>query len=158
ATPTATRTPLPTNTPTPGPGAVLFDLAKDKCDWQPLGWNENTGVADTDFTVDAQPERLYIEIPRTDTTGYAVCNQDFRTDVQIDADVQKTTGPNRNNVSLVCRQKSTSWYEAAIDNGGFWYLYKYTLKKGFKEMAHGASTAIHLQNASNHLTLVCAGD
>jgi hypothetical protein len=50
-----------------------------------------------------------------------------------------------------------------MNSGGFWFIWRYDPKglsgaKGIEDIASGASTAIHLQKAKNHLTAVCQGD
>jgi hypothetical protein len=93
-----------------------------------------------------------------DTIVYAECLQNLGSaDVRIDADVQNVAGPNWNNISLVCRMSPDGWYEAAIDTGGYWSLWRYSESQGFEELKGGASTAIRLRQGRNHMTLVCAG-
>jgi hypothetical protein len=50
------------------------------------------------------------------------------------------------------------WYEASIESGGYWELYYYSSASGYETLGMGGSTAINLQQARNHLTLVCADD
>lgn len=155
--PTATARPSPT--PKPGPGDVLFSMPDDGCDWSPFGWNMSSGDDYNDYIFENTPDQVYIEVPDSDTVVYAECwrDPDLR-DVQIDMDVANIAGPNLNNISVVCRMNDRGWYEAAIDSGGYWYLYFYSSADGYETLDAGGSTAINMQLARNHLTLVCAGD
>ena len=66
-------------------------------------------------------------------------------------------GPNRNNISLVCRATGDGWYEFSMNSGGFWFIWRYD-DDGFASLEEGGSTAINLQKSKNHLTAVCQGD
>lgn len=155
--PTATE-PLPTATPTPGPGDVVFSLAEDKCAWAPFGWEMETGEDTEAYVFDEDDDRLYLEVNSVDTVVYVECPLDFgQPDVRIDLDVENVAGPNWNNISIVCRMNSEGWYEAAIDSGGYWYLYRYDEDEGWATLDSGGSTDINMRQARNHMTLVCDG-
>jgi len=154
--PTATEPP-PTATPTPGPGDVVFSLAEDECAWAPFGWEMETGADSEAYVFEEGENRLYLEVSAVDTVVYAECPLDFgQPDVRIDLDVENVAGPNWNNISIVCRMNADGWYEAAIDSGGFWYLYRYDVD-GWATLDSGGSTVINMRQARNHMTLVCAG-
>lgn len=156
--PTATVRPSPTATLQPGPGDVVFDSATQDCSWVTIGVNSKTGTVASDFTFDDTGDRQYIEVPTAYTGVYALCTDPrLPADVQIDADVETLTGPNLNLISLSCRLNDDGWYEAAMNSGGYWLLYRISNHGASKMLGMGASTAIHLQKARNHLTLVCDG-
>ncbi len=159
ATPTAeppTAAP-PTATPTPGPGDVVFSLAQDECAWAPFGWEMETGEDSEAFAFEEDENRLYLEVNAVNTVVYVECPLDFgQPDVRIDLDVENVAGPNWNNISIVCRMNADGWYEAAIDSGGYWYLYRYD-EDGWATLDSGGSTDINIRQARNHMTLVCAG-
>jgi hypothetical protein len=75
-------------------------------------------------------------------------------DVRIDAAVETVSGPNRNNISLVCRATDAGWYEFSMNSGGYWYIWKYENNE-YTMLASGASTRINLQRAQNELIATC---
>ena len=76
--------------------------------------------------------------------------------MRIDADVETVGGPNRNNISLVCRATSEGWYEFSMNSGGYWYIWKYE-NGDYSNLAEGASYSINLQKAANSLSATCIG-
>jgi len=101
---------------------------------------------------------LYIQVDTTETTVYALYKMDLNNpDVRLEADVETVAGPNRNNISLVCRATDTGWYEFSMNSGGYWYIWKYEDSK-FTKLLDGASTAINLQKAKNQLQATCIGN
>lgn len=161
---TATQPPKPTKTPQPalpsptpasGPGDVIYYTDFDDL----TDWTTILALPETDqYTAEAQAGKLYIEVDVQDTTVYAFHDNDLgQADVQIDADVETVAGPNRNNISLVCRATGDGWYEFSMNSGGFWFIWRYD-NDGFTSLQEGGTTAINLQKAKNHLTAVCQGD
>ncbi len=78
--------------------------------------------------------------------------------VQIDVDVETVAGPNDNNISVICRSNDKGWYELSLHSGGLWFIYKYEYANGFTQLTKGGSTAINMQKAKNHMTVVCQGE
>ena len=100
---------------------------------------------------------LYIEVKDRNSNVYSFYDLDLTNpDVRIDADVETVGGPNRNNISLVCRATTEGWYEFSMNSGGYWYIWKYQDGDYFN-LAEGASYAINLQKAANSLTATCIG-
>jgi len=100
---------------------------------------------------------LYLEVNDVDTTVYALYDMDLApSDVRIDAGVETVSGPNRNNISLVCRATDSGWYEFSMNSGGYWYIWKYD-NQDFTMLNSGASNAINLQKAKNELIATCIG-
>ncbi len=163
-TATATRTPVPptqtplptaTRTPTPGPGDVLYSPSRTS-DWD--DWNVFYFGGER-FTLTPDEGNLTMQIDGADTWVYAVYERDLPyADVQIDVDVEIVKGPNRNNLSLICRESHAGWYEFNILSGGLWDINKYVEGEGYTPLKSGGSTAIKMNQDVNHLTAVCAGD
>jgi hypothetical protein len=150
--PTATFTPSPT--PTPGPGDVVY-RAEQTGDWD--DWDDFFFGSER-FVVEAEDAFLTFDIDGADTYVYSVFAPDWDyADVQVDAVVATLAGPNRNNLSVVCRYSDLGWYEFNILSGGLWTIYKWTEAAEYTELASGGSTAIKMNQAENHLTAVCAG-
>lgn len=151
--PTATPTTLPpTATPTPGPGSVIYAASFE----QLAGWSEFSIPESSRFTFEAQNDRLHAEVDAVGLTAYLVYDTDLgQANVRIDAEVETIAGPNRNNISLVCRYTEAGWYEFSMYSGGLWEIWKYADNGGYISIASGGSTAINMQKATNHLTAVC---
>jgi S1-C subfamily serine protease len=114
------------------------------------------GVPDTDnYEASLDNSTLYVELDETDSTIYTLYDAEFPADVRVDAAVETVSGPNRNNISLVCRATEDGWYEFSMNSGGYWYIWKYEDK--YTELSHGASNAINLQKAKNEITATCIG-
>jgi hypothetical protein len=146
-----TATPQPTATPTPGPGSVILAESFEHLD----GWSEFSVPDSSRFTFDARNDRLHVEVDGDYLTAYLFYDTDLGyADVQIDADVETIAGPNRNNISLICRSTDKGWYEFSMYSGGLWEIWKY-VDESYISLASGGSTAIHMQKAKNHLTAVC---
>ncbi|MCA9972636.1 MAG: serine protease [Anaerolineales bacterium] len=135
-------------------GDVVYATEFDNVD----DWSGFTVPEGDDYLAERRGSTLYVEVPVTDSTAYAVQDTAFAEDVRIDAGVETVAGPNRNNISLVCRYSSDGWYEFSMNSGGYWYIYKYASGDGYSILADGASTAINLQKAENELTAVCVGN
>jgi hypothetical protein len=159
--PPATKPPAvePTQPPAGGPlgnpdasapGELFFETDFDD--------NENWGyraIPTTDkFQAYTQRSALYIQVDTTQTTLYVFYDLVLNNpDVQLEAAVETIAGPNRNNISLVCRYTEAGFYEFSMNSGGYWYIWKYDGK--YTELLRGASTAIHLQKAKNQLKATC---
>ena len=150
-----TNTPRPTATATPGPGDVVY-APMFETDWR--RW-EQIYFGSEDFIVEPDNEFLNFNIDGEDTWVYTVYTGAFdHADVQLDVDVTVVSGPNRNNLSIVCRYSDLGWYEFNILSGGLWTIYKYDDTNGYRELASGGSTAINMGQEENHLTAECIGD
>lgn len=157
-----TRPPLPSQTPTPspvpatatpGPGDAFYSTTFD--DLQNWSW---FSLPDTSaFKVEGRGGTLYVEVNKQNTNVYVVYDIDYGySDIQIEADVETVAGPNRNNISLVCRASREGWYEFSMNSGGLWFIWRYD-KNGYDLLSQGASTAINLQKSKNQLAAVCRG-
>jgi S1-C subfamily serine protease len=115
-------------------------------------------VPDSD-TYDATLDRstLFMEVNSTNSTVYALYDMDLvPSNVRVDAAVETVSGPNRNNISLICRANTDGWYEFSMNSGGYWYIWKYE-NNNYDLLNQGASRAINLQRAKNELTATCIG-
>lgn len=150
-----TATPRPTATPTPGPGDVIYKTEFDDA----TGWSSLTLQDGGKFTAESRNGKLYVEVNSKDTYAYVFSDIDFGySDVQIKADVETVSGPNRNNISLVCRATDNGWYEFNIFSGGLYNILRFDSGKGWTALATGGSKAINLQKAKNNLVAICQGN
>lgn len=154
-TPEVKVTAEPTASPPPVSGDVVYFTDFDDLS----DWSNILALPETDqYIAEINRGKLYIQVDVRDTTVYAFYDTAFdQSDVQIDAAVETVAGPNRNNISLVCRATDDGWYEFSMNSGGLWVIWRYD-DNGFKSLKEGASTAINLQKAVNHLTAVCEGE
>jgi len=101
---------------------------------------------------------LYIGVPEKDSNIYAFYDYDIPSpDVRLDAKVETIGGPNRNNISLICRATDAGWYEFSMNSGGYWFIWKYENEE-YSLLTKGASYDINLKKASNELTAGCIGN
>jgi hypothetical protein len=130
----------------------------DMSEWMDLGFSFETWVKTSNYTVQPKNQGLYMEVPEKNTSVYAIYAKDMpKADVQIDVDTD-TTGPDRNNISLLCRATDDGWYELSVDSSGLWAIYRYQYKGGYTLLRDGGSTAIHMIQRQNHITALCRGD
>lgn len=119
-------------------------------------WYTFTVPEDISYIAEEDTSLVYVQVDDTHSTVYMVYDLDLPTDVQIDTAVETVAGPNRNNISLVCRATADGWYEFSMNSGGYWYIWKYDDGQ-YTELTRGASNAINLQKNSNELTATCIG-
>ncbi|MEK7325489.1 MAG: hypothetical protein AAB217_09570 [Chloroflexota bacterium] len=163
APPTATPislTATPAPTATPGPGDVILEANFSELgDWSQFGFNFRTDKETSNYTIETRDQKLYIEVPERNTSVYALYEAGIgQPNVQIDVDVETVAGPNDNNISVICRSNDKGWYELSLHSGGLWFIYKYEYANGFTQLTKGGSTAINMQKAKNHMTVVCQGE
>jgi hypothetical protein len=120
------------------------------------GWYTFSVPDDVSFTAEEDTSLVYIQVDDMHSTVYMVYDLELPVDVQIDAAVETVAGPNRNNISLVCRATADGWYEFSMNSGGYWYIWKYDDGE-YTELTRGASNAINLQKNNNELTATCIG-
>ena len=156
--PTATArpssTPRPTATATPLPGQISF--AADFGDMN--SWPSFSIPRDKSYSVQQRAGGLYVEVNSADSSAYLMSPFDFSSpDIQIEADVKITDGPNRNNISLLCRATRDGWYEFSILTGGLYDIWRFDGR--YTSLVSGGSNAIRIgRNQTNHLTAVCQGN
>jgi len=101
--------------------------------------------------------KLFIQVNETNSSIYALYDLDLvPSDVRIDTGVETVSGPNRNNISLICRATDAGWYEFSMNSGGYWYIWKYENGK-YNMLNNGASNAINRQKSKNEITATCIG-
>jgi S1-C subfamily serine protease len=111
-----------------------------------------------DYDASVDNSTMYIEVGGRNSTVYALYDMDLvPADVRIDAGVETVAGPNRNNISVVCRATVDGWYEFSLNSGGYWYIWKYENGE-YTQLANGASNAINLQKKKNEMIATCIGN
>ena len=110
-----------------------------------------------EYDANVDNSTMYIEVGGRNSTVYAMYDMDLApADVRIDTGVETVAGPNRNNISVVCRATVDGWYEFSLNSGGYWYIWKYENGE-YTQLATGASTAIRLQKKKNEMIATCIG-
>jgi S1-C subfamily serine protease len=136
-----------------GSGSYFFSTEFDNSD----NWYTFAVPKTDNYQASVDNSTLYLEADDKNSTVYALYDLDLQpSDVRLDAAVETVAGPNRNNISLVCRATDAGWYEFSMNSGGYWYIYKYD-NNDYTLLNSGASTAINLQKAKNELTATCIG-
>lgn len=123
------------------------------------GWYTFAIPKSDNYKASVDRNKLYLEADDNNSNVYAMYNLDLvPSDVRIDAEVETVAGPNRNNISVVCRATQDGWYEFSINSGGLWYIWKYVNGKYGDPLAQGGSLEINLQKAKNTITATCISD
>jgi S1-C subfamily serine protease len=136
-----------------GSGSYFFSTEFDNSD----NWYTFAVPKADNYQASVNNSTMYLEADDKNSTVYALYDLDLQPpDVRLDAAVETVAGPNRNNISLVCRATDAGWYEFSMNSGGYWYIYKYD-NNNYTLLNSGASTAINLQKAKNELTATCIG-
>jgi S1-C subfamily serine protease len=136
-----------------GSGSYFFSTEFDNAD----NWYTFAVPKTDNYQASVDHSTLYLEADDKSSTVYALYDLDLQpSDVRLDAAVETVAGPNRNNISLVCRATDAGWYEFSMNSGGYWYIYKYE-NGDYALLNSGASTAINLQKAKNELIATCIG-
>jgi S1-C subfamily serine protease len=136
-----------------GSGSYFFSTEFDNAD----NWYTFAVPKSDNYQASVDNSTLYLEADDKNSTVYALYDLDLQpSDVRLDTAVETVAGPNRNNISLVCRATDAGWYEFSMNSGGYWYIYKYE-NSDYTLLNSGASTAINLQKAKNELIATCIG-
>ncbi len=122
----------------------------------PEGWYTFAVPDSENYEASYYDSVVYLQVDDTDSTVYMLYDYDLPPDIQVDAGVETVSGPNRNNISLICRATVDGWYEFSMNSGGYWFIWKYEDGQ-YYELARGASNDINLQKAKNELTASCIG-
>jgi hypothetical protein len=122
----------------------------------PEGWYTFAVPDSENYEASYYDSVVYLQVYDTDSTVYMLYDYDLPPDIQVDAGVETVSGPNRNNISLICRATVDGWYEFSMNSGGYWFIWKYEDGQ-YYELARGASNDINLQKAKNELTASCIG-
>ncbi len=112
-------------------------------------------------SVEQKPGRMVISVD-TDRTGVYAFNQNLvGADVIVGTTETKVDGPNRMNVSLICRKSDKGWYEFSIESGGYYQIWKWDPNAGdngyYYTLKRAASKYIKMQNETNQLEAQCIG-
>jgi S1-C subfamily serine protease len=110
------------------------------------------------FKTSAENNVLYMDVNEPNSTLYALYQEKLAAaDVQVTTLARILAGPNRNNVSLICRATESGWYEFSMNSGGYWFIWKYE-NGDYIRLATGGSKDINLQKAENELSAICQGN
>jgi S1-C subfamily serine protease len=108
-----------------------------------------------------KPGRMQIKVDTVRTGVYAFNQNLSGADVILGTTEAKVAGPNRMNVSLICRKTDKGWYEFSIESGGFYQIWKWDANAGdngyYYTLKRAASKYIKLQSATNVLEAQCIG-
>ncbi len=108
-----------------------------------------------------KPGRMQIKVDTVRTGVYAFNQNLSGADVILGTTEAKVAGPNRMNVSLICRKSDKGWYEFSIESGGYYQIWKWDPNAGdngyYYTLKRAASKYIKLQSATNVLEAQCIG-
>ena len=104
----------------PGPGDVIYFTDLDDL----KEWTTVFAIPKSShYTAEIRDGKLYVEVGDRQSTVYVFYDTPIeQSDVRIDAAVETVGGPNKNNISLVCRATPDGWYEFSMNSGGFYTI------------------------------------
>lgn len=97
-----------------------------------------------------------MEVNTSNTTTFLFNDNYWASDVYVETTETKVGGPNRMNVSVICRASDQGWYEFSITSGGYWQIWKY-FGENYKKLKEGASKYIKVESDPNLLQASCVG-
>jgi S1-C subfamily serine protease len=142
-----------TSTPTGNP-YYTDDFTGDISNWKWFVVHGDESLFDLSRTDDGKFKFL---LNGKDIYAYAINHAWIYQDVRLDVSAE-SLGVNENSLSTVCRyDDGDNWYEISIGADGLYQMYLHT-KDGYKLLASGGSTAIHMGQAkTNVYTMICKG-
>jgi serine protease Do len=120
------------------------------------GWTTFVFGDDSNYQITQKPGRIYMEVNTPSTTTFLFNDNYWASDVYVETKETKVGGPNRMNVSVICRASDIGWYEFSITSGGYWQIWKY-YDGNYKKLKEGASKYIYVQSTPNLLQASCSG-
>lgn len=99
---------------------------------------------------------MFYELNGPDIYAYYIYEYYVYEDVSLELEAENF-GLNRNNVSLVCRQYDTEWYEFSVESGGLWYLYAHN-DEGFNMLGSGGTKLLKMGKEVNDYGMTCQGN
>ena len=105
----------------------------------------------------------YIQVDGTNQRVFSILQTIYmerdEADVRLEMAVETIAGPNRNNISLICRYSEMGWYEFNMGSDGLWSIRISRGEAGpYELLADGGSNYINLKRARNEMTAECEGD
>jgi serine protease Do len=120
------------------------------------GWTTFVFGDDSNYQITQKPGRVYMEVNTPNTTTFLFNDNYWASDVYVETTEAKVGGPNRMNVSVICRASDQGWYEFSITSGGLWQIWKYYGEK-YSRLKEGTSKFIKVQSDPNLLQASCVG-
>ena len=105
----------------------------------------------------------YIQVDGTNQRVFSILQPIYmerdEADVRMEVAVETIAGPNRNNISLICRYSDLGWYEFNMGSDGLWSIRISRGEAGpYDMLADGGSNSINLKRARNEIAAECVGD
>lgn len=137
----------------PPSGTILF---KDDFASPVSGWDHTQY---TEGIMDYYGGGYRMLVNALDLNLWSTAHKDY-TDVRVEADTGKLSGPDENRIGLICRSDGRNYYFFIISSDGYYGLglFKDGQAKLLGQNQMQSSTAIHTGMAVNHLRLDCKGD
>jgi hypothetical protein len=114
----------------------------------------------TNSTMDYAYGGYHINVTSPDILAFVTAGQSFQSDVIVEVDSTKTSGPDDNYLGVICRYQDTdNFYFFVISSDGFGgiAMYKANQMSILSGTAFVASPAINQGAATNHLRAECQG-
>ncbi len=148
-----------TNSGTTSNGGTTTGVLHDEFDGDISqdGWSTLVFGDESSYMISQKPGRVYMEINTTNTSTYLFNDNFWTSDVYVETVETKIGGPNRMNVSVICRATDVGWYEFSITSGGYWQIWKND-NGNFTILEEGGSKYINVQKDPNLLQASCVGN
>jgi len=120
------------------------------------GWSTLVFGDSSNYEISQKPGRVYMEINTTNTETFLYNDNYWAADVYVETKETKVGGPNRMNVSVICRASDKGFYEFSITSGGLWQIWK-NYNGTWSKLKTGASKFIKVVADPNLLQASCVG-
>jgi hypothetical protein len=120
------------------------------------GWSTLVFGDSSNYQITQKPGRVYMEINTTNTETFLFNDNYWAADVYVETTETKVGGPNRMNVSVICRASDKGFYEFSITSGGLWQIWK-NYDSTWTKLKTGTSKFIKVQSDPNLLQASCVG-
>ncbi|MBW8011431.1 MAG: hypothetical protein FVQ83_09355 [Chloroflexi bacterium] len=126
-------------------------------------WNTFVRSGNDNFEASTRQGYYYIQIDGRYLRVFSILEdlymQRDAADVRIEIATESIAGPNRNNISLICRYTELGWYEFNMGSDGLWSIQIYdSASDSYETLYNGGSDYINLKLLSNEFAAECIGD
>ena len=126
-------------------------------------WNTFDLRGRESYDVSLDQGYYYIQVDGTNQRVFSILQPIYmerdEADVRLEMAIETIAGPNRNNISLICRYSEFGWYEFNMGSDGLWSIRISRGEAGpYELLADGGSNFINLKRARNEMAAECEGD
>lgn len=143
----------------PDAEGVIYRTEFDDAD----DWDTFVHSGNENFEASTRQGYYYIQIDGRYLRVFSILEQLYmqrgEANVRIEIATESIAGPNRNNISLVCRYTDAGWYEFNMGSDGVWSIQIYDRgADSYDTLYNGGSNYINLKLLSNEFAAECIDD